>query len=68
MSFFQNAALFIPYLDNVVNFCGVSFFESMVEPHAMATTCMSGTDIRNIFVILGSVYFVGMNFAGYVSK
>ena len=52
----------------MVNFCGVSFFESMVEPYAMAATCMNGKDIRNIFVILGSVWFVGMSFAGYVSE
>ena len=40
----------------------------MVEPQAIATTGMNGTDIRNIFVILGSVYIVGMSFAGYVSE
>ena len=64
---FQSPAIFTPYVDNVVNFCGLGFFESMLEPHAMDAAAMSPTDVRYIFVILGSVYFVGMNFAGYVS-
>ena len=40
----------------------------MLEPHAMKVPHMSQTDVGNIFVILGSVYIVGMNFAGYVSE
>ena len=52
----------------MVNFSGLGFFESMMEPHAMAAACMSPTDVRNTYLILGSVYLVGVNFAGFVSQ
>ena len=67
-SCFQSPAIFSPYIDNVVNFCGFSFIESMLEPHAREAAGMSPVDVRNIFVILGAVYFVGMLLAGYVSE
>ena len=57
-----------PYVDNVVNFCGFAFFESMLEPHARQAAGMSPEDVRNIFVINGAVYFAGMLLAGYVSE
>ena len=52
----------------MVNFCGFSFIESMLEPHAREVAGMSTADVRNIFVILGAIYFVGMLLAGYVSE
>ena len=51
----------------MVNFCGFGFIESMLEPHAREAAGLSAADVRNIFVILGAVYFVGMLLAGYVS-
>ena len=39
----------------------------MLEPHAREAAGLSAADVRNIFVILGAVYFVGMLLAGYVS-
>ena len=57
----------MPYIDNVVNFCGVGFIESMLEPHAREAAGMNSTDIGYIFFILGSVCFVGMLVTGYVS-
>ena len=67
ISSFQRPAVFTPYLDNVVNFCGFGFIESMLEPHAREAAGLSAADVKNIFVILGAVYFVGMLVAGYVS-
>ena len=64
----QSPAIFTPYIDNVVNFCGYGFIESMLEPHAREAASMSPTDVRSIFVIIGAVYLVGMFFAGYVSE
>ena len=40
----------------------------MLEPHAREVAGMSTADVRNIFVILGAIYFVGMLLAGYVSE
>ena len=51
----------------MVNYCGIGFIESMLEPHARDAAGMTPEDIRNIFVINGSVYFAGMLLAGYVS-
>ena len=65
---FQSPAIFTPYIDNVVNFCGFGFIESMLEPHAREAAGMGSADVRNIFVILGAVYFVGMLLAGYVRE
>ena len=30
----QTPAIFMPYVDNIVCFCGYGFIESMLEPHA----------------------------------
>ena len=40
----------------------------MLEPHARAAAGMSPSDVRDIFIILGAVYFAAMLFAGYVSE
>ena len=40
----------------------------MLEPHAREAAGMGSADVRNIFVILGAVYFVGMLLAGYVRE
>ena len=29
----QTPAIFMPYVDNIVCFCGYGFIESMLEPH-----------------------------------
>ena len=57
----------MPYIDNIVNFCGVGFIESMLEPHAREAASMDSTDVSYIFFILGSVCFFGMLITGYVS-
>ena len=63
----QSPAIFTPYIDNVVCLCGLGFIESMLEPHAREAAGLSAADVRNIFVILGAVYLLGMLLAGYVS-
>jgi hypothetical protein len=58
----------MPYIDNVITFCGFSFIEAMLEPHAREVALMSGTEISNVFVIIGAVYLVFSIIAGQVSE
>ena len=64
----QSPALYVPYIDNVVNLCGFGFIEAMLEPHARKNAGLSPINIRNIFFTNGSAYFVGTLIAGYVSR
>jgi predicted MFS family arabinose efflux permease len=59
--------MFVPYIDNVINFCGFGFIESMLEPHAREAAAMSADEIGYVFIIIGAVYFFSMLIAGYVS-
>ncbi len=56
----------MPYLDNVVNFCGFGFIESMLEPHAREAGGLTASEISTVFVIVGAVYFFSMLAAGWL--
>ncbi len=63
----QHPTIFLPYLDNVVNFCGYGFIEAMMEPHAREAAGLTPAETSSVFIIIGAVYFFSMLEAGWVS-
>ena len=56
----------MPYIDNVICFCGFGMIESMLEPHASAAGA-SQWQIGLNFLLMGLTYMVTTPAAGFVS-
>lgn len=60
----KSPKLFMPYVDNIINFVGYGFIEAMIEPHldeAGATQAQVGF----FFLIMGALYMVTTPIIGY---
>ena len=57
----------MPFIDNLVCFCGNGMIESMLEPHLKDAAGATQTDVGLTFLILGGVYMATTPITGYVS-
>ena len=68
MSFiFQYPAIFMPFIDNFICFCGNGMVEAMLEPH-LKDAGATQTQVGLSFLISGALYMCTTPLAGYVIK
>ena len=64
----KSPALFFPYIDNFICFCGNGMVESMLEPHLKNSEAMASQfQVSMTFLLLGGSYMLTAPSAGWVS-
>ncbi|TRY80689.1 hypothetical protein TCAL_09016 [Tigriopus californicus] len=60
----KSPKLFMPYVDNVINFVGYGFVEAMIEPH-LSEAGATQIQVGYFFLIMGALYMVTTPVIGY---